>query len=152
MISGRTMTIPAATSPMSDEPAIALPTGRLLAAASGAAIAVGGGWVVVALIVGAAPPMVRVGLWSAAIVMVAMTAGLLVIAPWRTRPIGLWMSLWLGGTLVRLIVAGGLAYVLYSATQVSEWSVLAGVGGAYFLALISEVIVLAGYVKHRAVV
>lgn len=130
------------------DPVTALPAARLVAWSSGAAALAGLAWFGIALIAGFGSGDALVGLWGAAIAAVAMAVGLLVMAPWIARPISMWMTLWLAGTLVRFAIGLGLSWVLYSATSVSPWALLAGAGGCYVVALVTEVIVLAGFVNR----
>jgi len=133
---------------MTGEPTIALPTRRLLLVSAAAAMIVGGGWFGVSMLAGFALADSMAGVYGAAIAIVAMTAGLLAVGPWVARPISLWMTLWLGAMMVRFIIAIVLAWLLYSASPASPWALLAGVGGAYFAALLSEVVVLAGCMRR----
>jgi hypothetical protein len=130
------------------EPSMALPVVRLAAWPAAAAAIVGLAWFVVALIAGMGLDEAMIGLFGAGIATIAMTAGLLIIGPWIARPVSMWMSLWLAGMMVRFVVALALAWVLYSATSAGPWALLAGVGGCYFAALLTEVIVLAGFMNR----
>jgi len=146
------MATPMTTNPESTtsggEPSLALPVARLIAWPSIAATIAGIIWFAVALIAGMGLDEAMIGLLGAGIAIVAMTAGLLIMGPWVARPVSLWMTLWLAGMMVRFVVALACAWVLYSATSAGPWALLAGVGGCYFAALLTEVIVLAGFMNR----
>lgn len=144
------MTSPATANPMTAEPTITLPTRRLLVVPIVAALVAGGAWTMVSLIAGADRGVMLLGVWSAAIATVAMVAGTLLLMPWKARPITLWMTLWLAGTMVRFVVAAALAFPLYSATHAGEWMVVASVGGAYFTALLAEAVALAEFIRRES--
>jgi len=126
----------------------ALPFARLAGWSSGAAALAGIVWFGVAKIAGFSGGDASIGLWGAVIASAAMTCGLVIMGPWVARPVSLWLTLWLAGTLVRFAVALGLSWVLYSATSVSPWALLAAVGGCYVVALMTEVIVLARFMNR----
>jgi hypothetical protein len=133
---------------MKGEPVTALPGGRLIASAVVAAGVAGIVWFIASSMLGADAGNRAAGLYGAGIAAIAMTAGLLILGPWIARPIGMWMTLWLAGMVARFVIALALAWVLYSATSVSPWSLVGGVGGPYFAALLTEVIVLAGFMSR----
>jgi hypothetical protein len=130
-------------------PALSLPTGRLLATLLGACVLVGGGWAAVVAATGGEPGLARSGLLGGGIVAVCSTAGLLAIGPWKQRPVPLWISLWLGQTVVRLLLTPLVAWLLYSAAPATAPMPLAvAVGLTYLVAVVSEATVLAGYLKR----
>ncbi len=132
------------------EAILSLPFARMIAVSTFAAAIAGGAWTLGAAIAGLDWNEAVVGAFGALITAVAMAAGLLVIGPWVARPISLWMTLWLGAMIVRFGLALGFSWLLYSASHAIPWAMLVGVGGVYFAALVSEVAVLAGFVRRAS--
>jgi hypothetical protein len=73
---------------------------------------------------------------------------LLASRPWRPRRVADWATVWLGGTVARLLVVPPAAYLLYSATSLSGGTLALAVGFAYVLTLIAEATVLALHVRR----
>lgn len=134
-----------------DEPAIALPVGSLITASIIGAAAPGAIWTIGAMIGGFGWNIASAGLLGAGVVIIAMIAGLLVLTPWKARPIAIWGPLWLGGILVRLVLTPLLAWVLYSATSIQPEAFGACVGITYITALLTEVSVLARFVRRAGI-
>ena len=132
-----------------DEPVLRLPTRPLLAIG-----------LAVPLLCGAlaAAALLLIGRWGSdpawgalaggGVIAATAVLGTLVIGPWKERPIGIWMSLWMGGTIVRLVVAPGLTYLLYSATSLSPLALSLTVAFTYLITLLAEVYVLAGHMNR----
>ncbi len=131
-----------------EEPVLAWPGWRLIGTIAGVAALSCGAWL-------AAP---RLGPWDAG-VAVAGVAGallvggltivaLLVVRPWKVRPISTWMNLWIGGTVLRLLLIPAATYLLYSATSLSATALALSVGLTYVLTLFAEAAVLALYVRR----
>jgi hypothetical protein len=136
-----------------NEPVLRLPTGPLLAISAGVPSLSG------AVIAGA---VMAIGRWDAGasyaalagggIIAIAAVVGILVMGPWRERPVGLWMTLWLAGTVVRMVVAPALTYLLYSATSLSPLALTLTVGFTYLVTLFAEAFYLAGYMNRTTTV
>lgn len=129
------------------EPLIALPATRLTVVTIAACLAAAGISIVLGKL-GLHDGPAGLSLAAAGIVAAATLGGLIVMVPWRARPIGLWPSFWLGSTVFRLLVTPVLAYLLYSATQLSAAALALHVVCTYVLALVGEVVVLAGFLKR----
>lgn len=132
----------------SGEPVIALPTARLVMVTLGACAMAGAASSLLARIAWPGQGLAVVGPASAAVAAVAMVGGLLAVAPWKARPIGLWPTFWLASTVLRMLLTPILAYLLYSATPFGAAAVAINVVAAYLLALAGEVVVLAGFLKR----
>lgn len=129
-------------------PTIALPTRRLLAAALIACAVAAAGWSLVAWLGGFATNEILVGPCGAAIVAAAMVAGVLTIGPWKRRPVGLWTTFWMAATIIRMLLTAACTLLLYSAASFGAVALVAAVVGAYLLALLAEVLVLARFLRQ----
>ena len=127
---------------------LAWPGWRLIGTIAGVAALSASAWL-------AAP---RLGPWDAE-VAVAGVAGavlvgalaivaLLVVWPWKVRPMSTWMNLWIGGTVLRLLLIPAATYLLYSATSLSATALALSVALTYLLTLFAEAAVLALYVRR----
>ncbi len=133
---------------LGEEPVIAWPGWRLIGTIAGAAALSAGAWL-------AAP---QLGPWDSG-VGVAGVAGavlvgglaivvLLVVRPWKMRPLSAWMNFWIGGTVLRLLLVPAATYLLYSATSLSATPLALSVTLTYLLTLFAEAAVLALYVRR----
>ena len=122
----------------SDEPRLALPTARLVLAAILTAGACAGGWWLTAWLAGWTASTARAGVGGAGVVGLAMIASLVAIAPWKVRPMSVWMSAWLASMLLRLLITPVGAYLLYSAALLSPEPLAVSVALAYLLSLLSR--------------
>lgn len=127
------------------EPELSLPTRRLLTVMTLATIAAAGGLVAGSAAYQTSPTGPLVGALLAAL---TSFGAVLMMAPWRTRPVTSWMSWWLGGTVLRLLVTPVLAYLLYSATALDATPLALGVAVTYICILFTETGVLAAYLKR----
>ena len=131
-----------------EEPVLAWPAWRLIGTIVGAAALSAGGWL-------AAP---RLGPWDAEVAVAGVTGAvlvgglaivaLLVVRPWKMRPLGTWMNLWMAGTVLRLLLIPAATYLLYSATSLSATPLALSVALTYLLTLFAEAAVLALYVRR----
>ena len=64
------------------------------------------------------------------------------MTPWRPRDLGMWMTMWMAATVLRLLLTPALAYLLYSATSLSGMALGLAIVTSYFLALLAEWVVL----------
>ncbi len=126
---------------------VSLPTSRLLGAVVGTSMGVGAVWAAIAWGIGRSGMEILAGPAGAAVVAVAGGAGLMAIMPWRKRLLSLWISIWLGQTLVRMILAPSLAYLLYSAASFPGPSLWLAVGSTYVIAVFVEAGILARFLK-----
>jgi len=90
--------------------------------------------------------MVGIGL-SAVMTM----AGVMVMSPWKPRLSMDWMTMWLGGTVFRILATPAAAFVLYSAA--SPWLAMKpfglSVAVTYMVALFTEATVLTQHFRRR---
>ncbi len=134
--------------PTTEQPAVALPTGQLLATMVGASLTSGGLFAAACWAVGRGDP--AAGPAAAAVVAVSTSAGLLAIAPWKRRPVQMWMSVWLGQTLLRVAIMAVSTWLLYSATSLAAWTLALAVGVTYLVTVLSEGLVLARFLPKAA--
>ena len=139
------MTSPA---PTTKEPIIALPTGRMVGSIVGLSALTYAGWLAVVWVGGFGVEAVPAGLAGAAVVAVVGVAAALLMRPWRPRPVSAWMTWWLGGIVVRLLVTPVVAYLLYSATSLSGTPLLLSVATTYVIVQCGEAAVLALHIKR----
>jgi hypothetical protein len=130
------------------EPVLALPTGRLVGVTLAACALSGSGSSLLAQLVWKGQVSAMVGPAAGMLVTVAMLIGLLAIMPWKPRPVGIWPTLWLASTVLRLLLTPVLTYLLYSAAPFSAAALAINVVVAYALALAGEVTVVAGFLKR----
>ena len=127
---------------------LAWPGWRLIGTIAGVAALSASAWL-------AAP---RLGPWDAEVAVAGVAGAVLVGAlaivallavwPWKMRPMSTWMNLWIGGTVLRLLLIPAATYLLYSATSLSATALALSVGLTYVLTLFAEAAVLALYVRR----
>ena len=130
-----------------DQP-VTLPGTALMVALAGASAVTGGVWALVAAILGKPAPVIIVGPVAAAAVTACTVAGVMVLMPWKPRPISMWINMWLAQTVARLIVTPVVAFLLYSAARLPTWPLIMAIGLIYLTAVTSEAGVLAMYLKR----
>lgn len=128
-------------------PVVEFPILRTILAVVGAAAAVGLGAWPIAVLVRPGGQGAIVG--AAASVVAAFLLGLVVMRPWRARPVGRWMVAWLAGRGVCFIAVLAIGALLYSATRVDAAVFWLVIGAGYFVALLSEALVFASTLKSR---
>lgn len=133
---------------LADEPVVALPTAALIATTMLIPATTAIVWWAVAALAGTTAPVALAGPLGAGVAGLAALASLLAIGPWKTRPLGLWMSFWLAGALVRLLLTPLLAYLIYSAARLDASALGIAVGATYLLTLLSETAVLSGCMRR----
>ena len=131
------------------EPMLALPSRTLFATVGGVSLLCGIGWAAVSLVLGQTTETVTSGVIGAAITAAVSLLAVLVMTPWKTRPMTAWMTMWLGGTVLRLLVTPALTWLVYSAASLSAKPLALSVAVTYVLTLLSEAAVLSAYVKKR---
>ena len=143
-----TMTM-TATQPMTtNEASIKLPFGLMLWVAGLVSVVFGSGWFLV-INLGFGPASIAwEGLIGSSVTLAVTVAGLLMMKPWKTRPITSWMTFWLGATVLRLMATPALAFLLYSAVSLSLTPFMLSVAASYMAVLFSEAGVLALYLKR----
>ncbi len=91
----------------------------------------------------AAPDPIRSSVLGSTVSVAVALAGILVLMPWKTRPAGTWATLWLAGTVGRLLITPLVALAVYSATPVGMDPFLLSLAGTYLACLAAEVAVSA---------
>jgi hypothetical protein len=134
----------------SNEPTLAMPAGRIVAAILVAAGMTGSGWVGITLALGKDVAVQTAGLAGAALVAIVGVLGVLAMAPWKHRPISMWMTFWLAGTLVRMLATPALTFLLYSAAPLNAMALTLAVAVAYLIVLLTETAVIARSVGRAA--
>jgi|SRR5688572_926670 len=137
--------MPAVTS---NEATFALPTLRLLMSVALSAALSGAGWVAVTLALGQPVDVQWAGVMGAGVVLVVCLLGVLAMAPWRARPTSTWMTLWLAGTVLRMLAAPALTFLLYSATPLNAVALTLAVAVAYLIVLLTETVTIAHSVSR----
>lgn len=133
---------------MADELRIRLPLGRMLACSLLTPSLIGGVWAVVSLLGPWGQSAALAGAVGAAVVALTALLGVLVMGPWAKREISMWMTLWLAGTVLRLLLTPAITFLLYSATSLNGEALALSVAGTYLATLFSEAIVLSMYLRR----
>jgi hypothetical protein len=133
-----------------NEPSLALPTWRMLLTIAAGTVAAILGWAVVTSIVAPGRAVLVAGAAGMAVVAAVSVLGVLVICPWRTRPVSAWINWWLGAMVLRLLLTPAAAYLLYSATALSLTPLMLSVAVTYVVVQVSEAAVVAHYLKRVA--
>lgn len=135
-------------STVSREPVTALPTRRLVVTAVVAAALTALGWAGVTALTGRHATNTA-GAAGAALVAAVSIGSLLLIRPWQPRAIGTWANLWMAALVCRLLLTPAVAYLLYSATQLSLTPLMLSVGVTYVVVQISEAAALAAHLNRK---
>ncbi len=81
-----------------------------------------------------------VSLRAAAAVLPVALLGWVVVAPWKSRPAVDWITVWLAGTVVRLLLTPVASMAIYSLAPCdSRTQFLGAVGACYFATVLCEV-------------
>ncbi len=123
-------------------PAISLPTGMLIIAVLAACSLVSVIWTGIAWQAGWGNQVIISGPVGGAAVALTGILAILVMTPWRPRDMGMWMTMWMAATVLRLLLTPALTYLLYSATSLSGMALGLAIVTSYFLALMAEWVVL----------
>ena len=129
--------------------AITLPTLSLVTLVSLAALVVGLFWYLVVTLTGGDTSHAVAGPAGAGVVAVVALLSVLVMTPWKARPMDLWMTFWLAGTVVRLLLTPVGAFLLYSATPLPASALALAVALAYLVTVLTESSVLARHVRRH---
>ena len=135
------------TATATNEPTIALPTGRMVVTVGVLATATAAVWMAVTALLGR-PADLAAGPAGATLVAGITIAGVLAMRPWKTRPIGDWMTWWLAALVGRLLLTPLLAYLLYSATPFGLVPLMLSVAVTYVIVQVGEASALAVYLKR----
>jgi hypothetical protein len=131
-----------------EEPSLTLPTGRMLLTAAAASAAAFGLWAAAASRIAPGREVLMAGGAGTAVVAVVSVVAVLIMQPWRTRPITAWMNWWLGALVLRILLTPAAGFLLYSATALSLTPLMLAVATAYVAVQVSEAAVVAHYLKR----
>lgn len=141
-----------------DEPAITLPTARLIAVTFACCAVSAAAWVMVSMLFGFGQDVALGGVVAAGLTAVCATIGLLLTFPWIAKPVSTAMTLWMVGDVLSMGLSLGGAYMLYSAVlRVGSPHYLAyglqplflGTALALFLVLLGKAIFIAGFMRKH---
>jgi hypothetical protein len=132
------------------EPSLALPTWRMLLTIGAGTVATFLGWAVVTSIVAPGREILGAGGAGAVTVAAVSVLAVLVICPWRIRPVSAWINWWLGAMVLRILLTPVVAYLLYSATALGLTPLMLSVAATYVVVQVSEAAAVAHYLKRVA--
>lgn len=131
----------------SHEPSVALPWKRIALLQLAVPTLLAAVWMTAAPAVGwSGGPVAMRALLAVAPVGLA---GWLVTAPWRPRPIVDWMTAWLAGTVIRLLLTPAAAAALYFSAPLDTRQFVAATGACYFASLLTEVATITLHLQGR---
>ena len=127
-----------------------LPTRRLLTTSLACLAMAAAGWTLITLI-GPWPGSVTLqGLLALGITTLVSAAGLLLIQPWRTRPILAWGTLLIALSMGRVVATLGTCLLLYFAARLPAGPLLLGALTGLILVLIGETTVTASVFRKMS--
>jgi len=85
----------------------------------------------------------RSSLLGSSVAMFVALTGIVIIMPWKVRPSGTWITLWLASTVGRLLFLPVVGLAVYSAAPVRTDVFLLSLAGTYLACLAAEVAVTA---------
>ncbi|MBM4101800.1 MAG: hypothetical protein FJ256_06005 [Phycisphaerae bacterium] len=129
-------------------PPLSMRWGLVVAAMIGAAALFGCAWGVIAPRGGwiGWPLVLRV----VPVVLAIALLGWLAAMPWRPRPAVDWVTVWLGGTLARLLLTPLACFGLYSFFPCESAQFIAAAGGCCFAVVLAEVGMIAATLPTRS--
>lgn len=123
-----------------------LPTAQLMVLVPLSALITGGLWAAIISMLGYDTATITAGAAGSAVVAAVMLISVLVLTPWKSRPMDLWMTVWFGGLVLRLVATPVGAFLLYSATSLPAEPLALAVATAYLVTVLTETAVLARHV------
>jgi len=124
------------------EPEIAVPGFPVVAVCSIVPVLGGLAWAGITLGLSYSSEIVVTGVLGAAIVLVVSLGALLVTSPWRKRPVSMQMTMWLAGTVIRLLATPIVGFLLYSAAPLDGTALTLSVGAVHLATLLTEAAVM----------
>ena len=129
----------------------ALPTRLLLWTIVAGVLVVAGLWSAIVTIGPWGREAFTSGMAGIGLTAIMILVGVLVMTPWKPRLSMDWMTMWLGGTVFRILATPVAAFVLYSAA--SPWLAMKpfglSVAVTYLVALFTEAAVLTQHFRRR---
>jgi hypothetical protein len=130
-----------------NEQTLAMPTSRLVMGVLLAAGLTGAAWVGICLvIIGQTAAIQAAGLVGAGVVAVVAAMGIVAMTPWKTRPVTGWMTMWLAGTVIRMLATPAVTFLLYSAIPLNAMALTLSVAIAYLVVVLTEATIVARHV------
>ena len=126
----------------SREQEVALPAMPLLLVCSMIPVLGGMAWAGVASGLGYPTSIILTGVLGSALVLLISLTALVVMSPWTRRPISLQMTMWLAGTVTRLLATPLGAFLLYSALPLDGKALTLAVGAVHLATLLTEAAVM----------
>ena len=124
------------------EQEIAVPATPVLVVCALVPVLGGAAWAGVATGLGYSSQIVMTGVLGAALVLAITMAALVVTSPWSRRPVSMQMTMWLAGTVIRLLATPAGAFLLYSAAPLDGTALTLSVGGIHLATLLTEAAVM----------
>jgi hypothetical protein len=118
---------------------VAMVSAAALFAGAWSVLAPRGGWVGWPLVLRVAP-----------VVLAVAVLGWLGSMPWRPRPAVDWVTVWLGGTVARLLLIPLACFWLYSTFPCDAMQFIAAAGGCCFAVVLAEVGMIAATLKAQS--
>ena len=84
------------------------------------------------------PDTVKIGCYGIILTWVVAALSMLALTPWTARPVSTLAALWMGSTIIRLLVTPAGAYLLYLSTPSAPKALALAVGLGYFVQLMTE--------------
>ncbi|MBU3728713.1 MAG: hypothetical protein FGM37_05620 [Phycisphaerales bacterium] len=84
------------------------------------------------------PDTVRIGCSGIILTWVVAALSMLALTPWTARPFSTLAALWMGSTIIRLLVTPAGAYLLYLSSPSAPKALALAVGLGYFVQLMTE--------------
>ena len=94
------------------------------------------------------PEAAWAGVGGAGVTAAATLAGTLIMGPWKRHPVHHWMTMWLAGVVVRVLVAPILAFLLYSAAPLGLAPLGLSIGLTYLMTILSEAALLSRHLQR----
>jgi hypothetical protein len=129
-----------------NEPVLSMPTSRLVMGVLIAAGLTGAAWVGICLVIGQTAAIQAAGLVGAGVVAVVAAIGIVATTPWKTRPVTGWMTMWLAGTVIRMLATPAVTFLLYSAIPLNAMALTLSVAIAYLVVVLTEATIVARHV------
>jgi hypothetical protein len=133
-----------------NEPRIALPTRTLMLSMFSAGLLVVGGWSAAVVTGPWGDTAFITGLVGIGVTTLISLCGVLIITPWKPRPIAEWMTMWLAGTVFRMLMTPAILFLLYSATSraLAVKPLVLSVALTYLVSVLAEAGIIASHVRR----
>ena len=132
-----------------EELLVRLPAETMFAVFTGVVLVIAAFWVILALGEWQPWTVARAGMLGALASVVVGGGGLLVLKPWNRRSTGDLALLWLGSTVVRVLLTPLLALVIYFAVHPPMYPFVLGAGTAYLVILLSETALVVRHLRRQ---